>query len=91
MAIWIFEVTHQDQKIAHGERDFMGPGDGRIVIVRDLECSCGHKHTLIGTQHTGRRSSGLGHNSVEPPNDPGSKRTRNIDAVPSWDGSPVGP
>ncbi len=96
MLHWTFDVVHQDQSRANGKRDMDGPGIGRVAIVKDLECSCGHQHTLIGTEHVklGKpHMSGVGHNSVTPPNDTSSKASKGspMDDIPSWEGGPSNP
>ena len=96
MQHWSFDVIHQDQSKAHGARDMDGPGIGRVAIVKDLECSCDHKHTLIGTEHMKQgkpHMSGAGINSVSPPNDTSSKSPKGapMDDIPSWEGGPSNP
>ena len=94
MPNWIFTVIHQNGLQARGTRVMDGPGIGQVVIVHDLECSCDHKHTLVGTEHMDdeqRHMSGKGHESVSPENDPGSEPSPKDDDVPSWDGGPGHP
>lgn len=92
--IWKFEVTHTSGLKASGERDMDGPGVGQVAIVRDLDCTCGHKHTLIGTEHMEHNKlhmSGKGLNSVSNPNDSVGKDSPEVEEIPSWEGGPVGP
>jgi len=92
--VWKFEVTHSSGLIASGKRDMDGPGIGQVAIVRELDCSCGHKHTLIGTENMEKKKrhmSGKGHNSVSNPNDSGAKDSPEVEEIPSWEGGPVGP
>ena len=91
---WLFKVTHTSGLMASGERFMDGPGIGQVAIVRDLECSCGYRHTLIGTEsmeHKKHVMSGKGHNSVSNPNDSVAKDPPEVEEIPSWEGGPVGP
>lgn len=89
MPTWNFNVTHQDQTTATGSKDINPPGNGQSVTVANVPCSCGHNHTLTGSQTATTAMSGSGANSVAPPNDPGSSPGIKDDPVPSWDGTPV--
>ncbi len=91
MAIWNFNVTHQDQTTTTGSKDINPPGNGQSANVPNVPCLCGYNHTLVGSQANGRMSgSGIG--SVAPPNDPGSAHGGiKGDPVPSWDGGPASP
>jgi hypothetical protein len=90
MAIWNFNVTHQDQTQTTGSKDVNPPGNGQSVNIPNVPCLCGHNHTLVGSQANGRMS-GAGIGSVAPPNDPHSMPGIKDDGVPSWDGGPVSP
>jgi hypothetical protein len=93
-----FHITHADGKKAQGMRDLFLPGNGHVVIIRDLECTCGFTHTLTGMQDSISKLSGKGWNSVVPPNDnvtkaskAGQKKPGPDDNPPSWDGGPSSP
>ena len=91
---WNFTVTHQDQTRASALLDFDAPGVGRAVTIPSVGFSCGHFHTLVGTQSNSGKASGSGFNSVVPPNDPGSQgfpkgKDPGGDPIPSWEGSPT--
>ena len=91
MAIWNFNVTHQDQTTTTGSKNITPPGNGQSANITNVPCLCGHNHTLVGAQANGQMSgSGIG--SVAPPNDPGATHGGlKDDPVPSWDGGPASP
>lgn len=90
MPTWNFSVTHQDQSTTTGSKSVNPPGNGQSVNIPNVPCLCGYNHTLVGTQ-ANNTMSGSGIGSVAPPNDPHSVPGIKDDAVPSWDGGPVGP
>ena len=90
-----FRVTHANGLKAQGMRDLLLPGSGHVVIVKNLECTCGFTHTLTGIQNSNSTMSGVGWNSVVPPSDGASKASKagqkkppGDDEPPSWDGGP---
>ena len=94
MSVWILTVTHQDQTTATAAVELDAPGDGQSVTIPSKQYSCGHNHTLVGTQSDAFAMSGTGVNSVAPPNDPGSQgfpkgKDPGGDPEPSWQGSPA--
>lgn len=90
MAVWNFNVTHQDQSTTTGSKDITPPGQGNPANIANVPCACTFSHTLKGTQSSSNAMSGSGVGSVVPGNDPphegGGPKD---DDVPSWSGSPA--
>jgi hypothetical protein len=92
MPQWTFTVIHQNQSATTGQRDIVPQAPGDVVVIADLLCQCGHRHTLRGTQTLEHKAGGKGPESVHPQNDPpGAKHHPEVEDVPSWEGGPSGP
>jgi hypothetical protein len=92
---WSITIFNPDGSVhgtpTGGNQALNAPGAGKPVNIPSLAYTCGHNHTLTGTQNTVTSMSGTG---VNPWPDPGVKALRaprggnpSAGTTPTWDAS----